>query len=82
MVGLLIFYDKPVYECVIYEKLIDTHGMVSITIPVTQDYKFKTWGGGWVERHCKAGELIGGIKRLVGANCPGYSEIKAKRIKK
>lgn len=62
-------------ECVIYEKLIDSHAIVSVTIPITGKYKLETWNG-WVERSLKAGDVVGGVKRLIRDTCPGYKEIK------
>lgn len=69
-------------ECIIFEKQIDTHAIASVTIPVTGEYKLETWKDGWVKRDLKAGDIIGGVKRVMSKGCPGYNEIKVSGEKK
>lgn len=63
-------------ECVCYEKHIDTHAIVSVTIPMSDEYKYMDWDARWHKRVFQAGEVVGKIQKLINSRCPGYNEIK------
>ena len=71
----------PTIACVLYEKHIDTHAIVSVTIPVSGIYKIEKWGAPdyWVEEYHKAGEVVGPLEALYGKTCPGYNDVKVRK---
>lgn len=66
-------------ECVAYEKLVDTHAIATLTIPLSGEYKYLTWDDKWIEQRFRAGTQMRAPKRLLNENCPGFKEIKALR---
>lgn len=76
--GVVVVIDLPnaPLECVMYEKLMDSHGIAQLTVPVTGDYLIKELRTGWTVKHFKAGVKLTNVVRLIGRGCPGYEEIK------
>lgn len=63
-------------ECVFYTKCGDSHGIASVTIPITSWYYINSYGKEASVEYLISGQVIHGVIDLVRDTCPNYKKLK------
>lgn len=66
--------DSP--ECVFYTKAGDSHGIASVTIPITSWYYINSYGKEPSIQYLMSGFVLHGVINLVRDTCPNYEKLK------